>query len=63
MQSARPQSADDVVGKGVDDERRVHGPGSGRHVGQIRHPQLIGARRRELALDAIGGMRGELGWK
>jgi hypothetical protein len=43
----------------IDHERHVDKPAPGCHVGEVRHPQLIGACRRELARDQIrpGGRR------
>ena len=62
-QRARHPPADDAAREDVDDERHVDEPRPGRHVGQVRHPQLVRPRRRELALhaDRPAGRRGLAG--
>jgi len=48
---------DDPAGQRVDHERHVHEPRPGSHVGQVRHPQLVGSAGREVALDTISRTR------
>ena len=46
--------AQDQAGVHVDDERDVTEPGQGPHIGEVGHPQLIGAGRgMPAALDQI----------
>ena len=45
--------ADDPAGKHIDDKGHVDEPGPGGDIRKIRDPQLIRARRRELALDFV----------
>ena len=50
--------ADDAPREHIDDEGDIDEPGPGRHVGEIRHPQLIRSRGRELPINEIGRSRG-----
>ena len=52
-QRPRCLPAHDHAGEHVDDERHVHPPGVGLHVGEIGEPQAVRCRRPELALDKI----------
>jgi len=52
--------AHDVAAECVDDERHVDEPGPRPHVGQVGHPEPVGSRRRELAVDQIGWPLGQL---
>ena len=50
--------AHDAAGKRIDDEGHVDKAAPGRHVGQIGHPQRVGALHHEVALDPISGNPG-----
>ena len=50
--------ADDAPREHIDDEGDIDEPGPGRHVGEVRHPQLSRSRGRELLIDEIGRSRG-----
>ena len=39
----------------VDDERRVHPPNVGLHIGEVRYPQTVGRRRLEPSVDKVRG--------
>jgi hypothetical protein len=54
-QRLRCLPADDHAREHIDDERHVHPPGVGLHVGQVRDPQPVRGRRPELPLDEVGG--------
>ncbi len=43
--------SDDAPREGVDDEGHVHETAPRRHVGQVGHPELVGAGGREVAFD------------
>src|SRR5437762_2909508 len=45
---------DDPARKDVDDERDIHKALSRRDVGEVRDPELVRARRREVADDEVG---------
>ena len=53
-QRRRDPPADDVPSEDIDDEGDVHEAPPGRHVGEIGHPELIGADRDEVAIDEVG---------
>ena len=54
-QRRRHPPPDDAPREDVDDERHVDEPAPRGHVGEVRDPELIGARRRELTLHQIRG--------
>jgi len=56
-QQPRHSPPDHPAGERFDHERHVHEPGPGSHVGQVRHPQLVGSAGRDVALDKIGRTR------
>jgi hypothetical protein len=56
-QRTRRPPADDPPREHVDDEGHVHEPAPGGHAGQVRDPQLVRTRRRELARDEAWGLR------
>ena len=49
--------ADDAPRAHIDDEGDLDEPGPGRHVGEVRHPQLMRSRGRKLPIDEIGRSR------
>src|SRR5262245_10619409 len=52
-QRGRDTPSDDATGEDIDDERDIDEAAPGRHVGEIRDPELIWPGRRELAIDEI----------
>jgi len=52
---SRDPPADDVPREGVDDKGHIDETGSRGHIGEICHPQGIGSRRLELAIDMVVG--------
>ena len=46
--------ADDAPREHIDDEGDIDEPGPGRHVGEVRHPQLIRSRGRALPMALSG---------
>ena len=57
-QGTRRLPANHIAREDVDDEGHVDPAGVGLHVGQIGHPQAIGCRCAELAVDQIRWSRG-----
>jgi hypothetical protein len=59
---ARELPADDPAGVDVDDEGEEHEAFPAAQVGEVRHPQLIGSARGEVAIDAVrAAQRGQVG--
>jgi len=59
-QRARDTPAHDPPGEEVDHEGHVDEPAPGRHVGQVRHPDLIRAGGHEVALQQVAGATQDL---
>jgi hypothetical protein len=57
-QRPRGLPAHDEAAEGVDDEGHIDEPGPGRHVGEVRHPQLGRPGRREVPLHQVRGSGG-----
>jgi hypothetical protein len=53
LHRARHAPAHDTPGEHIDHKSDVDKPGPGGDEGEISHPELIGARRRELPVNAI----------
>src|SRR5262252_617317 len=60
VQRAGDPPAHDVAAEDVDNEGHVDEPGACPNVGQVSHPEPVGSRRRELAVDQIGRPLGQL---
>ncbi len=52
--------ADDAAGEDIEGHRDVEPTRPGPHIGDVRHPQLVGAVDCEVALDEVG-MRSDVG--
>ena len=54
-QRRRDLPADDEAAEDVDDEGHVDEADVGLHVGEVRHPEAVGAIGDEVALDEVAG--------